>query len=121
MTQNELRGVPILTYHSIDSSGSVISTSPEKFRQQMEILAKSAFQVLPLKGLVQQIRENKEIPKNAVAITFDDGFRNVFENAFPVLKQYGFPATVFLVTSFCEKNNRWSGQPDRIPTLELLK
>jgi len=121
MTQNDLHGPPILTYHSIDSSGSVISTSPENFRKQMEILAKSSLQVLPLPAIARQIQEKRNPPKNAVAITFDDGFRNVFDIAFPVLKEYGFPATVFLVTSFCEKNNRWFGQPDQIPTLELLK
>jgi peptidoglycan/xylan/chitin deacetylase (PgdA/CDA1 family) len=121
MTQNDSHGIPILTYHSIDSSGSVISTSPEKFRKQMEILAKSAFTVLSLHEVVRRIRGKESLPKNAAAITFDDGFRNVFDIAFPVLKEYGFAATVFLVTSFCEKNNRWIGQPDQIPTLDLLK
>jgi peptidoglycan/xylan/chitin deacetylase (PgdA/CDA1 family) len=121
MTQNDLHGLPILTYHSIDSSGSVISTSPENFRKQMEILAKSSMKVLPLREIALQIKENQDLPKNAVTITFDDGFRNLFDTAFPVLKENGFPATVFLVTSFCGKNNRWYGQPDQIPTLELLK
>ena len=121
MTQNELQGLPILTYHSIDSSGSVISTTPENFRKQMEILARSSLQVLPLREIARQILEKRNLSKNGVAITFDDGFRNAYDIAFPVLKEYSFPATVFLVTSFCEKNNRWHGQPDQIPTFELLK
>jgi len=120
MTQNETPGVSILTYHSIDSSGSVISTSPEKFREQMRILSKSEFRVLSLLDIATRIREKQNFPTNAVAITFDDGFRNFFEIAYPVLKEHGFTATVFLVTSFCGKQNRWYGQPHQIPALDLL-
>jgi peptidoglycan/xylan/chitin deacetylase (PgdA/CDA1 family) len=112
--------IPILTYHSIDSSGSVISTAPENFRRQMEVLRRSSTQVLSLKDVALHLRERKIFPENAVVITFDDGFRNVFKVAFPVLKDFGFRPTIFLVTSFCGKDNRWYGQPDRIPILELM-
>lgn len=120
MTQNDPGEVPILTYHSLDSSGSVISTSPEVFRKQMQVLASNSCRVIPLNEVARCVRENQNPPANAVAITFDDGFRNVFDVAFPVLKDYGFPATVFLVTSFCGRDNRWHGQPDQIPALDLL-
>ena len=112
--------VPILTYHSLDSSGSVISTSPEKFRRQMKNLSDASFKVVKLRDLVTRIRENRELPAKSVAITFDDGFQSVYDVALPVLKDYGYPATVFLVTSFCGKNNRWKGQPDNIPSFNLL-
>lgn len=112
--------IPILTYHSLDSSGSVISTSPEKFRRQMENLSDASFKVVKLHDLVTRIRENRQLPAKSVAITFDDGFQSVYDVALPVLKDYGYPATVFLVTSFCGKNNRWDGQPDDIPGFDLL-
>jgi peptidoglycan/xylan/chitin deacetylase (PgdA/CDA1 family) len=119
MTTNE-NSVPILTYHSLDSSGSVISTTPEKFRRQMQNLSDASFHVLKLQDLVSRIRENRELPAKSVAITFDDGFRSVYDVALPVLKDHGYPATIFLVTSFCGKNNRWNGQPDSIPSFDLL-
>jgi peptidoglycan/xylan/chitin deacetylase (PgdA/CDA1 family) len=118
MTTNE--SIPILTYHSLDSSGSVISTAPEKFRLQMRNLSDASFTVIKLRDLVTRIRENRELPEKSVAITFDDGFQSVYDVALPVLKDYGYPATVFLVTSFCGKNNRWYGQPDSIPSFDLL-
>jgi len=119
MMTNE-NSCPILTYHSLDSSGSVISTAPEKFRLQMRNLFDASFTVIKLRDLVGRIHENRELPEKSVAITFDDGFQSVYDVALPVLKDYGYPATVFLVTSFCGKNNRWFGLPDSIPSFDLL-
>jgi peptidoglycan/xylan/chitin deacetylase (PgdA/CDA1 family) len=112
--------VPILTYHSIDNSGSVISTSPEKFRSQMQYLNDSAFNVISLEEIVSCIHENRHFPPRSVAITFDDGFKNNYDIAYPVLKEYGFKATIFLVTGYCGKNNQWQGQPAEIPVLDIM-
>jgi peptidoglycan/xylan/chitin deacetylase (PgdA/CDA1 family) len=119
MIQNEI-GVPIFTYHSLDSSGSVISTSSEQFRRQMEDLSKSDHQVLSLSEVAKCIRERRSLPSRSAVITFDDGFANLYDVALPILKEFQFPATVFLVTEFCGKNNQWYGQPASIPALELL-
>jgi peptidoglycan/xylan/chitin deacetylase (PgdA/CDA1 family) len=119
MTTNEI-SIPILTYHSLDSSRSVISTAPEKFRRQMKNLSDASFNVIKLRDLVKRIQENRELPAKSVVITFDDGFQSVYDLALPVLRDYGYSATVFLVTSFCGKNNRWNGQPDSIPSFDLL-
>ena len=112
--------VPILTYHSIDSSGSVISTSPEKFVSQMRYLAESFFKVISLNDVVKCIQERRPFPPKSAVITFDDGFKNIYDEAYPVLKKFGFKATVFLVPRYCGRNNRWNGQPEGIPTLDLL-
>jgi len=112
--------VPILTYHSIDSSGSVISTSPGKFESQMRYLAESSFKVISLNDVVKCIQERRPFPPKAAVITFDDGFKNIYDEAYPVLRKFGFKATVFLVPGYCGRNNRWNGQPEGIPTLDLL-
>jgi len=104
----------ILTYHSLDDTGSVISTPPDTFRKQMNWLAAEGIPVVPL----EQIRETP----GAVAITFDDGFQNFFDAALPILEQHRFPATVFVVTRFCGGWNDWPSQPrtNGIPKLELM-
>lgn len=102
----------ILTYHSLDETGSVISIRPEVFRRQMEALAANSIKVVPL----QQIREHPE----AVAITFDDGFANFADHAVPVLRQLNFPATVFVISGYCGQKNNWPTQPPGVPQLPLM-
>jgi peptidoglycan/xylan/chitin deacetylase (PgdA/CDA1 family) len=105
----------ILMYHSLDTSGSVVSIPPELFQAQMAWLAGNGTPVVSLAEV-----QNSE---GAVAITFDDGFRNFFEHAFPVLQRYGFPASVFVVSGYCGKRNDWPTQPRNtgIPSLELMR
>lgn len=106
----------ILTYHSIDRSGSVISTDPETFRRHVMWLASGAVRVVPLERI-------GEVPAgdSAVAITFDDAFRNFGELAVPLLAEYGLPATVFVVTSAVGGTNRWGGRSaPNVPDLPLL-
>ena len=102
----------ILTYHSLDETGSVISIRPEVFRRQMESLAANSIKVVPL----QQIRQHPE----AVAITFDDGFANFADQAVPVLRQLNFPATVFVISGYCGQKNNWPTQPPGVPQLPLM-
>ncbi len=99
--------VAILTYHSIDKSGSVVSVSPEKFRKQMLYLSESSFNVVSLSEILAAFHERRLLPAKTVVITFDDGYRNVYTEAFPVLDSYGFTATVFLITNYCGKHNDW--------------
>lgn len=101
----------ILTYHSLDESGSVISIRPDQFGRQMEALAKRA-RVVPLAG----------IPANpgSVAITFDDGFGSFAEHAVPVLERLSLPATVFVVSGYCGGRNNWPTQSSGIPPMPLM-
>lgn len=112
--------IPILTYHSIDSSGSVISTDVAQFHRHMECLAEKKMRVISLREAVSILKHRSAFPRNAVALTFDDGFRNFFSCALPILKKFQFPATVFLVTGRSGKDNQWLGQSPHIPRLELL-
>src|SRR5678809_1010179 len=87
----DMRG--ILTYHSIDSSGSPISTSQATLRAHVNWLASSEVQVTPLERLHLVPADG-----DAVAITFDDGFQNFADIAWPLLKHHEMPVTVFVVT-----------------------
>ena len=88
----------VLLYHRVnDEKNPISATIPVKvFRRQMEVLSRY-FNVLPLEELVNRALR-REIPPKAIAITFDDGYRDNYENAFPILKQFRLPATIFLAT-----------------------
>jgi peptidoglycan/xylan/chitin deacetylase (PgdA/CDA1 family) len=113
--------VAILTYHSIDSSGSLISTSPNQFQRQMEVLKRRRYEVVPLRQVAQSIRNRIPLPRKSLAITFDDGYRNVYTTAYPVLREFGYSATVFLVADHMDRTNAWKGLPGSIPILDLLR
>jgi peptidoglycan/xylan/chitin deacetylase (PgdA/CDA1 family) len=102
----------ILMYHSIDGSGSVISTSADEFERQLSAIAASGLEVVPLSDIRSK--------RGAVALTFDDGFSNFRTTAAPALERYGFPATVFVVSGFCGRDNQWPGQSTSVPVLPLM-
>ncbi len=108
--------VAILTYHSLDDSGSVISVAPKVFATQMKSLAQAGIRVVKL----DEVPHLLELGESAVAITFDDGFRNFRDHAAPVLALYNFPATVFLVTAHCGRDNGWPTQPADVALQPLL-
>ena len=106
----------ILTYHSIDSSGSPISISDEAFRSHVRFFGSGRVAVVPLADL-----PNLPDEKDAVSITFDDGFLNFTSSAMPLLSHLGFPATVFVVSDAVGGSNAWRGRPSPgIPTLSLM-
>lgn len=112
--------LPIITYHSIDDCGSVISTTPAVFRRQVSALAGAGYQAITLREMVSSIEERSSLPEKPIVLTFDDGFRNFFTEAFPILEEFGYRATVFLVTDFCGRHNDWSGNPASFPRSEIL-
>jgi len=106
----------ILTYHSIDDSGSPVSISPAAFRRHVEWLASGTVRVVSLEALLAAPDD-----QHRVAITFDDGFASVATEAAPLLAAHGFPATVFVVTDHVGATNDWGGQAwPGVPSLALL-
>lgn len=103
----------ILTYHSIDDSNSVISVSPQELRGHLDSLEASGRRIVPLENILDH--------PGAVALTFDDGFRNFREHALPLLQEKRMPATVFVVTGYCGGKNDWPSQSvDGVPLLDLM-
>ena len=74
---------------------------PETFRMHCDFLRKNS-NVILIDDLIQKLLNKEKLPKRAVAITFDDGWKDNLENAFPLLKSAGLPATVFLPTDFID-------------------
>ena len=112
--------VPILTYHSIDPSGSVLSVAPADFREHMCSLARNGFTGIRFDRLIGAFEGRVALPPRPVVLTFDDAYANFQEAALPALREFGFSATVFAVAGLVGKTNDWPGQGLSIPRLPLL-
>jgi len=91
---------PILTYHRVNDDGDpFFSALPTAvFERQMRHVARN-YRVLPLEDLVERLQRGG-LPRNTLAITFDDGYRDNLTHAAPILSRLGLPATIFLATGF---------------------
>ena len=115
-----MRSIPILTYHSLDSSGSVVSVSPQVFADQMSCLADTGYRGLSLSDALDRRARTGAWPEHSVVLTFDDGFANVHEHAFPVLVRHGFGATVFVVAGYVGRVNDWALPPHGLGRQTIL-
>jgi len=102
----------VLMYHNIGvppKEGKLRSlyVTPRMFRFQMRYLKTAGFNVVCLKDILAYIGGEDIADKKLVALTFDDGYQDFYDNAYPVLKIYGFPATVFLVSDLVGQENLW--------------
>ncbi len=91
---------PILKYHRVnDEADAFFPALPTQvFEQHMAFIART-YLVLHVEELVERMRRGA-VPRNALAITFDDGYRDNLTHAAPILARYGLPATIFLATGF---------------------
>lgn len=86
----------ILMYHSVSDNNLFFTVKLGDFERQMNYLCKENFNVIGLAQLFDYLKNKREIPAKTVVLTFDDGYEDNYSNAFPVLKKYNFPATIFL-------------------------
>ena len=92
---------PVLLYHKIDwpAPDSRVRggfTPPARFARQMAYLKKRGFVFYTASELIEHFRQHGKFPPNGISLTFDDGWKDNYTNAFPVLKQLGIKATIFL-------------------------
>ena len=112
--------IPVITYHSIDNSGSVVSTAPGTFRQQMRKLSAAGYRTATMDELTKCVRSDRWPSEKTVVLTFDDGFENFLTTAAPILAEHAYTATVYLVTDHCGRFNDWGGNPPELPRSRLL-
>lgn len=103
--------VPILMYHYIsvppedaDQYRIDLSVPPDNFRAQMEYLAANGYTTVDLYDLTLAIVNQRDLPPNPVIITIDDGYRDFYDNGFPILRELGLKATLFVITDYVDRN-----------------
>jgi peptidoglycan/xylan/chitin deacetylase (PgdA/CDA1 family) len=109
-------GLPILTYHAIDATRSVISTEPAHFVATLDALVEAGFHSVDLSDWIARGRPDVA---RGFALAFDDGLRSILAVA-GALVERGLRATIFLVTDRVGRDNDWPGQPRAIPRVPLL-
>ncbi len=104
-------GLRALEYHRIDEPSAqpdldpgLISATPQEFRSQMELVAER-FSVVSIRAVLAAQRGEASLPAGAVLITFDDGYRDFAEHAWPVLREFGLPAVLFVPTAFPDQTD----------------
>ncbi len=105
----------ILTFHSIDDSGSVLSFPARTLESLLAGLDEASIPVMDLDTLLAPGT------RRGVALTFDDGMRTVHANALPILRDHAVPSHLFLATGAVGGDNRWPGQPAWSPAFEMLR
>ena len=113
-------GVPILMYHAIglphEPAGPFVIPA-ERFSRQMDWLKKMGYHPIPLTQFLDCQQNFRLLPPRCVVITFDDGYADNYTHAYPILRHYNIPVTIFLVSSYMGLTNGWdqngqlSGRP----------
>lgn len=91
--------VPVLCYHKFSrTEADLVTVTESVFEEQMRFLKEQGFRVITLDELFDFFDFKRQIPKKSVVITIDDGWRSTYEIAYPILRKYGYPATLFVYT-----------------------
>jgi len=107
--------ISIITYHRValvpeEHDPRELATSPQLFEERMAYLARTGHQCVSLVEAVRRWREGEPQPRQGFVLTFDDGYRDLYRNVWPVLDRFGFGATVFLVAGCVGSQSDWEGQ-----------
>lgn len=97
----------VLQYHHVSTTTPpVTSISTADLRVHLQYLQDEGFSVLRLEDVVTALQQGKALPDRSAVLTFDDGYRSVYEEAFPLLQEFGFPFTVFVTAGLVTSNGK---------------
>ncbi len=111
LTEKGYQTVPVLSYHNFSlTESNKMTVTKEAFEEQMKLLKDNGYRVITMDQLFDFLEFKIQIPRKSVIITIDDGWRSAYDIAFPILKKYGYPATLFIYTDLIvgsEKTLSW--------------
>ena len=103
--------IPVLMYHRVSPGGSKATEQwrvhPDRFRRHLAALSAAGYQGITLDQLRRGLYEGERLPRRPVVISFDDGYQDFADNAWPALRRRGFGSTVFVVSSQVGRTNVW--------------
>jgi peptidoglycan/xylan/chitin deacetylase (PgdA/CDA1 family) len=109
-------GLRVLFYHRVSDDPDPLAISPRRFREQMDLLAADGYRVVDVVEAGRLLASRAPLDA-VVALSFDDGYRDVAEHALPVLEQHGFNATVFVATGVVDGTAEFSWYARQPPVL----
>ena len=116
------KGLPVLMYHKVSSATSDLLTLPvKKLEEQFMSLKKNNYHPVSFKDLELFMESGQKLPKKPVIITFDDAYQNNFDFAYPLLRRFGFKATIFIPVSFIGLSNEWDEGNEKIMEAKTLR
>jgi peptidoglycan/xylan/chitin deacetylase (PgdA/CDA1 family) len=100
--------VSVLGYHDLGENlpETAMRIRTSKFRKQMEAIRQLGIKVISMEQFIAWKKTGTPIPKKSIVITFDDGWKSTYTDAFPVLREYGFPYTLFLYKEYVDGGGR---------------
>jgi peptidoglycan/xylan/chitin deacetylase (PgdA/CDA1 family) len=115
LTASGYQVVPVLNYHHfMEDCDSLLCIPPSVFDQQMKYLKDNGYRTVTMEDLLGFLQYRQALPKRSLVITIDDGYRSAYDIAYPILKRYGFTATLFIYTDYV-------GVSDKAITWDQLK
>lgn len=104
LVRESATGIPVLSYHQInDEEHNQLTVPVAEFDEEMAYLHDHGFHTITPDQLHAYLTEDAPLPEKPVLITFDDGYRDNYTNAFPILQKYGMTATIFLVSDYMDR------------------
>ncbi len=107
----EAKGIPILLYHQVtyDAIDPSISITPDAFETQIAALKDRGFETITSDVMIDYMNgQTVSLPDKPIVLTFDDGYVDNYENAYPILKSYGYTAIIFMVAKNVDRQGRLS-------------
>ncbi len=102
LTPRSTRKFALFVLHAIAPAKSDMAVSPSRFRRQLAALLSAGYRCLDFDEVLQAIQEAGSLQSPAFGLTFDDGYRSVYEDAWPVVEELGVSATIFVTVNFLE-------------------
>jgi len=121
---------PIVMYHRIAEDGpkalAPYRLSPAKFERQLAWLARQGWRGMDLSSYCRQrfSEGRRDLPGKPIVLTFDDAYADFYDNAWPLLRKYGYSATVFVPVDFAGGAAEWDqkyGEPAQLMTWEQMR
>ena len=120
MNGREVR-IPILEYHSVnDRISRQLAVPVSSFEMQMRYLVEEGYTPISVDELSKSYASTSHLHLKPILITFDDGYRDNYVNAYPILNRFGFKATVFLATDYIDRTAEFSALPASLEGKNIL-